>query len=721
MDLVTTTPRRSKLLSSLAVVSVILITACEDSTGPDGDDVTVSWSSAAQTSSEGVATVNVTAQLSDEANDAVTVPFTVSGTATAPGGYSVSVSSLTIPEGQTSATFPITVINDTTDEPNETVVVTMGTPTNATRGATTTHTLTIEDNDEAVPATPSVQWSATTQSSGEGVATVNLTVQLSAASTQDVTVPFTVSTSGTAATPADFTVSASPLVIPAGQLSRSITLTVVDDALDEANETVIVNLGTPTNATQGANTVHTLTIQDNDDAAAPNVSFTTIGQSNLESVTTVTVTAQLSGMSGQTVTVPFTVGAGTATSPADYTISASPITIAPGQLTGTATITVVDDTTDEPNETVIVNMGTPTNGSQGALTTHTVTIEDNDAAAALPTVSWSAATQTNLEGVTAVTVTAQLSAALPGQSVVNPFTVTGTAENPGDFTVSTSPLTIPAGQTSGTVTITVVNDAVDEPNETVIVTMGAPTNATAGATTVHTVTISNDDAAPGGPPTVSWSAASQTSAESVATVTVTAQLSGATNQPVTVPFLVGAGTATNPGDYTISASPLTIPAGQTTASLTITVVNDTTDEPNETVVVNMGLPVNATQGATTSHTVTITDDEAGPSVAFTAGSQTVAESGGTVTVTAQLSAATFQSVTVPFTVTGTATGSTDYVISNSPLTIAAGGTTASVTLTVMEDGTDEPDETVIVTMGVPTNATAGATAMHTVTITDNDP
>ncbi len=129
------------------------------------------------------------------------------------------------------------------------------------------------------------------------------------------------------------------------------------------------------------------------------VSFTTASQSNPEHIATVTVTARLAAPATQTVTVPFTIS-GTATAPGDYTISASPITIAAGQLSGSSTISVLDDGTDEANETVILTMGTPTNATQGATTVHTATIEDNDAA---PTVSWSAASQSNLESVSAVT------------------------------------------------------------------------------------------------------------------------------------------------------------------------------------------------------------------------------------------------------------------------------------------------------------------------------
>src|SRR5205814_6254703 len=125
--------------------------------------------------------------------------------------------------------------------------------------------------------------------------------------------------------------------------------------------------------------------------------------------------------------------------------------------------------------------------------------------------------------------------------------------------------------------------------------------------------------------------------------------SAASGLDVSIPYTM-TGTAIGGGtDYSITASPAAILAGATTATITVTVVDDTIDENNETVIVTMGAPTNATQGATTVHTVTITDNDAPPTVTFTAGSQTVAESVGTTEIILQLSAASGQKVTVPYT------------------------------------------------------------------------
>ncbi len=98
---------------------------------------------------------------------------------------------------------------------------------------------------------PSVAFDAASQSAGEGVGTVLMTVQLSAVAEADVTVPFTVDTGSTATAGADYTIDASPLVIPAGATSGTIMLTVKNDLRDEPDETVIVQLGLPTGAKGG--------------------------------------------------------------------------------------------------------------------------------------------------------------------------------------------------------------------------------------------------------------------------------------------------------------------------------------------------------------------------------------------------------------------------------------------------------------------------------------
>jgi alkaline phosphatase len=110
---------------------------------------------------------------------------------------------------------------------------------------------------------PTVSFNLSTSSGSEATTPANLAVSLSASSSSTVTVNYAV-TGGTATSGSDYTIAAGPLTFDPGQTTRSINLTIINDALAEGNETVQITLSNPTNATLGANVVHTYTINDND-------------------------------------------------------------------------------------------------------------------------------------------------------------------------------------------------------------------------------------------------------------------------------------------------------------------------------------------------------------------------------------------------------------------------------------------------------------------------
>ncbi len=108
-------------------------------------------------------------------------------------------------------------------------------------------------------------------------------------------------------------------------------------------------------------------------------------------------------------------------------------------------------------------------------------------------------------------------------------------------------------------------------------------------------------------------------------------------------------------------------------------------------------------------------------IAFTASTQTVAESAGTVTSTLQLSATYGSSITVPYTVTGTATGSgTDHNLANGNFTVSSSATTGSISFSLTNDDLVESGETVIITLGTPSYGVLISPSIQTITITDND-
>ena len=143
---------------------------------------------------------------------------------------------------------------------------------------------------------------------------------------------------------------------------------------------------------------------------------------------------------------------------------------------------------------------------------------------------------------------------------------------------------------------------------------------------------------------------------------------------------------------------------------------------NETVVITLSNPANADAGSILVHTYTINDNDNPPVVDFNQTNSTGAESVSSKPLTVDLSAASGQEVTVNYAVTGTATGSgTDYSLANGTLTISAGATSGTIDISsIIDDPIDEANETVIVTLSSPSNATLGSDDAHTYSITDND-
>ena len=198
-----------------------------------------------------------------------------------------------------------------------------------------------------------------------------------------------------------------------------------------------------------------------------------------------------------------------------------------------------------------------------------------------------------------------------------------------------------------------------------------------------------------------------TSDESAANSTFTVTLSAVSGLAVSFDYATSNGTATSSADYTATSGSLTIAAGATTTTFTVGVLADTLNEDNETVTLTLSGASNATISDATG-TLTITDDDSLPGVDYRIASSSGAESLSSAVLNVDLSAVSGKAVTVNYAVTGgTATGSgTDFTLSSGTLTIAAGDSSGVITIgSIVDDSIEEENETVIVTLSNPSNAT----------------
>jgi hypothetical protein len=416
----------------------------------------------------------------------VTVDYVMSnGTATAGSDYTATPGTLSFASGQTSKTFTVPILPDTLDEANETVVLTLSNPTGgATLGTTNPATLTITDNDIG----GALKFSAATYSAGEAGASATITVTRSGGTASGVTVEYGTS-DGTATAGSDYTHTEGTLVFGAGELSKTFMVPVLNDGLGEGNETVNLTLSDPTGgATLGTTKIAVLTLADDEVA----LQFSAATYSVVEGTVNATITVVRSGPTAAAVGVNYSVSAGSATAESDYKTVSGTLTLAAGVTSKTFTVPILSDTVDESNETVNLALSGPTGGAlMGPRSAAVLTITDNDSGGAL---RFSAATYSVAETGTYVTITVTRTGGTASGVTVDYATGGGTATAGVDYTGNSGTLTFASGQTSKTFTVYSLVDSLDEPNETVNLTLSNPTGgATLGTPNPALLTITDND------------------------------------------------------------------------------------------------------------------------------------------------------------------------------------------------------------------------------------
>jgi hypothetical protein len=203
------------------------------------------------------------------------------------------------------------------------------------------------------PNTPRLQiGDATVNEGNTGTATAVFTVTISRASGQVVTVAYATGDGGATAG-SDYRAASGTVTFAPGETTKTITVQVIGDRLPEPNETFVVNLSSPTNASiadgQGVGTI----VDDE-----PRISIGDVSKSEgRNGKTSFVFTVTLSATYDQPVTISFRTVDGTATtSDSDYVGKAGTLTFAPGETTKTITIVVNGDSKKEADETFYIDL-----------------------------------------------------------------------------------------------------------------------------------------------------------------------------------------------------------------------------------------------------------------------------------------------------------------------------------------------------------------------------
>ena len=384
------------------------------------------------------------------------------------------------------------------------------------------------------------------------------------------------------------------------------------------------------------------------------------------------------------------------------------------------------------NETAIISIDSVSGGSatEDGTQSVTITIAENESA---PTVTLTTSATSIAENAgSSLTLTATLSGTTSQDVTVSLSSSSSATEGTDYGTVSD--ITITSGSTTGTASFTPTDDSLYDAasDETAIIAISGVSGggATESGTQTVTITIVDNESAP----TVTLSTSATSIAENAgSSLTLTATLSGATYQDVTV-GIGTSGSATEATDYTDGSgviNDITISAGSTTGTVNFTPTDDSIYEDDETATISVSSVSGggASESGSQSVTITISENESAPTVSLSVSATSIAENAGSsLTLTATLSGAVDETVTVGIDTAGTATEGTDYTDGSgiiNDITISAGSTTGTVSFTPSDDAADpvyEENETAIISIGSVSggDATENGTQSVTITITENE-
>jgi hypothetical protein len=427
---------------------------------------------------------------------------------------------------------------------------------------------------------------AVPENGGAAVANVRVTTSDGAPAVRGASGQYATS-NGSAVAGSDYRAVSGTLNAPANTATGTllgISVPIIDDAVDETNETFRINLTQATQSTIGTPASQVVTIVDNDTAL---LRISDVNQAEGNSgARNFLFTVTLSIPSASVVTVTYATANGTAVAPGDYTAVSGTLTFPPGQMSQTVAVPVQGNTTLEPNETFFVELsgaiGAPIAKARGV----GMILNDDGSVVRINDVRQAE----GQSGTTRFTFTVTLSRPSVTPVAVR-YTITdGTATAGTDYEVLPAPpLVFAAGETRKTVAVAVKGDTTVEANETFFVNLVGATGATIFKEQGIGM-ILNDD---GSLLRISDVTLPEGNA-GIQPFTFVVTLTPPSANPVTVAYVAANGSALAGSDYTaVPVTLLTFTPGQTSQAVTVKVKGDTTKESNETFVVNLGGAVGA--------------------------------------------------------------------------------------------------------------------------------
>ena len=487
-------------------------------------------------------------------------------------------------------------------------------------------------------------------SAGEPADAGRFFVGISALSDSDTIITYTVS--GDATSGSDFTALTGSVTIAANTSGTNLDVSVLDDFLLEDDETMIVTLTSITSGDADLSISVTDTAQvtiTDDDTAQATIAATDSAAS--EPGNNGEFTVLLSNASDTDTVISYTV-AGTATSGTDFAALTGSVTIQAGLTSATIALNTLDDAILESTESVTLTLDSVTSGDSditiGAADSATVLIADDDVAQATITANDPNATEPGDHGQ----YTVVLSNVSDTNTIIS-YTVSGDATAGADFSALSGSVLIAAGATSATIDINILDDAILEDVESVIVTLDSIASGdaeiTIGAANSATVNIADTDTAE-----VSIVASDSSSSEPGDPGQFTISITAPSDTDTLIAYTV-TGDATEGSDFTALSGIATIAANTLSTTIDINVIDDSILEDDESITVTLNSittgDAEITISSANTATLTLADDDVAE-VTITANAPIASEPAGAGQFTVSLSNPSDTATIVSYTVSG---------------------------------------------------------------------
>ena len=620
-----------------------------------------------------------------------TLDYTLSGDtasgADVVGGFGTR--SITVPANERSVDIPVETVRDgVRGEDTETFSVRLSTSEPRILFGRRSASVSIIDNDARV----SFRKSYYTVSEG-GTATIGIAIE----NPQSTAITLDYTLSGSTASGADVVggFGTRSVIVPANERGVNISVETVQDEIQGEGswggaETFSVRLSTSESGVVFGRRIADVSIND-DDGPAPRVRFASQpGGVVGEGSGTHNVQLQLSPAPNSDITLHFSTFLGNARRGSDYTMPDS-VTVRAGSTTATIPVTIIDDSRTEYLEDLELRLERGGGYRVGNAQYHRYLIYDND-----PTISFASASQSASEKSGTRDVTVNLSSASASDITLG-YEVSGTATSGSDYEALSGTVTVSAGDTTATIPVAIVDDSAEEYLESIVLSLSY-SGYSRTPPDRHTLIIADDDRTPPPSKTVASFASASSQANEGSTRNVAVNLWPAPTSDITLGYTVG-GTATSGSDYGALSGTVPVPAGDTTATIPVAIVDDSAEEDSETVVLTLTAGTGYTLGSRSTHRLTVgANDRARTLVSFVLPFQFAREWQGRRDVTVSLWPPSASALTLHYTVSGTATPNADYVALPGTVSVPAGVTSVVIPVEIIDDSIEDSGEKVVLTL-----------------------